>query len=132
MTDDETFEAAIEEVVGQIWPAPGQRNLDPALWNQLASGRLVYADWLEERGEPRAAAQRWLAEHAKLPRDSGNSWDWWSYGDHPEAKPEDLPRQLWDKLPGQPRKDIGYCKEFGSRRAAERALFKALAAIEAQ
>ena len=131
MTDEETFEAAIEELVAQIWPAPSQQNEDPRLWSELTSLRLVFADWLEERGDPKAAAQRWMAQNQKLPRDSGHSWDWWRYGDRPEARPEDLSIAIWEKLPGQPRKDIGYCKEYASRRSAERALFKALAAIDA-
>ena len=130
MTSDDTFEAAIDQLAGQIWPSPGQLNETPDLWRQLASLRLVYSDWLEEHGDRRAALHRWLAEKAKLPRDSGNSWDWWCYGDHPEAKPEDLPRRIWDQLPGQPRKDIGYCKVYGTRKAAERALFKALVATD--
>ena len=131
MTDEDAFESAIDEQAGQIRQPPRETSDDPNFWLHLASLRLVYADWLEERGDPCAAAQRWLAESQKLPRDSGQSWDWWCYGDRPETKPEDLPGRIWDHLPGRPRKDMANCKEYSTRRAAERALFKALSAIEA-
>jgi hypothetical protein len=36
----------------------------------------VYADWLEEHGEPLADGVRWLAEHEILPVETGETWSW--------------------------------------------------------
>lgn len=46
--------------------------------------RSVYADWLEDHGEPVAAAcQRWMVREGKWPtigthwHSDAHSWDWW-------------------------------------------------------
>lgn len=38
-----------------------------------SSLRLVFADWLEERGDARAEGYRWLGRHGKWPYDWGRS-----------------------------------------------------------
>jgi uncharacterized protein (TIGR02996 family) len=51
MTDEAAFHAALDA-------EPGNSSL-----------RLVFADWLEERGDWRAAGYRWMGEHLKWPYD---------------------------------------------------------------
>ena len=92
--------------------------------------RLVYADWLEERGDQRAALHRWMVRERKFPRFSGSTWDWWRYGDRPDSKPEDLPAEVWERLPGKAQVTIRNCKEYLSRRSAERALFMSLTLLD--
>lgn len=130
MTDDESFESAIDDVMGRVWPSAGTLCATADLLQQIESLRLVYADWLEDHGDPRAFSQRWMAQHGKFPRFAGPTWDWWQHGDRPDCNPEDLPRRIWDALSQQPRKDMPYCKEYPSRRKAERELHKALATLE--
>jgi len=114
MPDRDTFEAALDELLARGAP------------ERVADMRLVYADWLDEHGDLAAGAQRWMAREGKSPRGSGVSWDWWSYGDRPDGNPEDLPLDIWRRLPGDALAGARHCKEFPSRRSAERALFKAL------
>src|SRR5687767_2932613 len=51
MVDETTFQRALD--------------LEPHNW----ALRLVFADWLEERGDPRAAGYRWMGRHEKWPFD---------------------------------------------------------------
>jgi uncharacterized protein (TIGR02996 family) len=39
--------------------------------------RLVFADWLEERGDPRAQGYRALGLLGKWPENYGDEWDYW-------------------------------------------------------
>jgi uncharacterized protein (TIGR02996 family) len=59
MGDRDPFEAAIDDAIA----------VGDAAW--LAAARLVYADWLDEQGEPDATrlaeAQRWMAAEGKSP-----------------------------------------------------------------
>jgi uncharacterized protein (TIGR02996 family) len=128
MTDLETFETALDDLMDSLWPVMGKLNNDPELLQELASLRLVYADWLEERGEGLAGAQRWMAAHVKFPRPAPGCWDWWR-DDQVGFNPENLPAEIWDRLPGE-RKGIANCKEYATRRLAERALFKSLKWLE--
>jgi uncharacterized protein (TIGR02996 family) len=130
MTDSDAFESALDELFAGIWPRPGELAEDAGLRRQVCALRLVYADWLEERGDPYGALQRWLARHGKFPRLSGPTWDWWRFGDRPDSQPEDLPAAIWRRLAGRPLEQEPSCKEFASRRAAERALFKALKLLD--
>ena len=45
-------------------------------------------------------------------------------------KPEDLPRVIWQRLPGNPTGTPPNYKEYESRSAAERALYKALLLLD--
>jgi hypothetical protein len=130
MPDEETFESALDELMAEVRTPEGQIVAEVSVLNRLTEMRLVYADWLEERGDPRAALQRWLVRERKFPRFSGSTWDWWRYGDRPDCKPEDLPAAVWDRLPGKAQVSIRNCKEYLSRRWAERALFMSLTLLD--
>jgi uncharacterized protein (TIGR02996 family) len=135
MLDASSFEAALDELLRQIWSRPRDVPGEPPadLLQRLAELRLVYADWLEEQGEPMAHAQRWLARQRKFPRYSGaiqDTWTWWGFGDSSESKPEDLAGVIWKRLPGNPAGIPANYKEYDTRQAAERALFKALLLLD--
>jgi len=58
------------------WPDIQQQLDDnPADWTL----RSIYADWLEEQGNPRAESMRWMVEHNKCPRNNG-WWEWHNPG----------------------------------------------------
>ena len=95
--------------------------------------RLVFADWLEEQGDPRAAGYRWMGENGKWPYDwpkaSGSvrndTYDWYrTDGGAIWPVPEYccVPEWLWDRLGS----DSDWVS-FATRRAAEEALCRALA-----
>lgn len=101
--------------------------------------RLVYADWLEERGVwAEAAAWRWFAETRRFPWasrltktgsrffgvDGVPSWDWWR---HCASELHDLlPDCVFDRLRGGSRFE-DECVEFISRESAELACIAAAA-----
>jgi hypothetical protein len=135
MPDADAFEDALDELLREIWSRPREQfgDTSPDLLRRLTALRLVYADWLEERGDLTAAAQRWLAREGKFPRYAGESqdtWDWWRYGDDANSKPEDLPLIIWQRLPSNPAGSPPNYKEYESRAAAERALYKALLLLD--
>jgi hypothetical protein len=130
MPDEETFERSLDDLVRGVRAPDGKFLAESEAVSRLVEMRLVYADWLEERGDPRAAHQRWMARERKLPRFSGSSWDWWGYGDRPDCTPEDLPLEIWRRLPGQSEKDFRLCKVYPTRASAENALFKALSLLD--
>ncbi len=135
MPDSESFESALDELLRQIWARPREVYGEPApeLLRRLTELRQVYADWLEEHGDPLASLQRWLVRERKFPRYAGerqDTWDWWRFGDGPDSKPEDLPLVIWQRLPGNPAGTPANYKEYDSRPAAERALFKALLLLD--
>jgi uncharacterized protein (TIGR02996 family) len=119
---------------------------EPDFWAAIqadpndALPKLVFADWLDERGDVRGEGLRWLAEHGKRPAcdTTGKrpSWDWWS---RPPAEPDYyadsvvdayvLPGNLFRRLKGKPT-DIW--KGYGSYRAALRDLGRAWAACVAR
>jgi uncharacterized protein (TIGR02996 family) len=74
--------------------------------------KLLFADHLDERGDPRAAGLRWLVDQGKKPAHDTQygSWDWWSC---PPAEPDFydgavsvafavLPANLFRRLKGDP------------------------------
>lgn len=126
MTEQNAFEAALDELLRQLWPRPGQLNRDSDVVARLAALRSVYADWLEERGDATAGLQRWLAREGKSPRDVGTAWQWWSFGNRPDTTPDDLPTEVWEKLPGTVLRRSPQGKEYLTRQDAERALLNAL------
>ncbi len=130
MQDRDAFEAALDET--------------PDDWNL----RLIYADWLDEHGDQSLArAQRWMAEHERMPligpdallrmlgvrqpaNTLGRCWEWWVYGEGVSGVGRDLFRRIptpYSTVRGQ-----GYCStesrdwlsylEFETRRDAEAAL----------
>ncbi len=128
MSDGDAFESALDD--------------NPDDWNL----RLIYADWLDDRGfQSLARAQRWMAEHKLMPsvgydallrslglRPAGGigvCWEWW-YGEHGTAGVgHDLFRQIPTPYstagPPEGRRDardwLNYL-EFETRRDAEAAL----------
>jgi uncharacterized protein (TIGR02996 family) len=73
--------------------------------------KLVYADHLDERGDPRGAGLRWVVAHGVRPaRDTlDNTWDWWSrpprepdYYADTNVTPAVLPGNLFRRLKGKP------------------------------
>src|SRR5689334_8647213 len=73
-----------------------QAALDPDDW----TARLVFADWLEERGDPRAEGHRVIVAAHFNPEKfygipHGHEWTWWrAYHVHCPA-PESLPADWW-------------------------------------
>ena len=59
MNEEEAFQRALDE--------------HPEDWQT----RLVFADWLEERGDPRAEGYRALARRRRYPMRNGAAW-WWA------------------------------------------------------
>ena len=131
MTDETAFQAALDELAALVWPAAGSPNHTAELLDRFAGTCAVFADWLEEQGDWRSVGYRWLSDHRKLPRRSGRSYDWWGFGDHFEPAPENLPANVWDRLPGRPDSPTSRCKAYDTRRDAEWALCKAILSLEA-
>src|SRR3954470_18515153 len=90
---------------------PGEA--EAAFWDAIADAptddvpKLVFADWLDERGDPCAACLRWLVKENKRPafdRIDTKTWDWWSrrppapehYPDSPHQYT--VPRNLFTRL----------------------------------
>jgi uncharacterized protein (TIGR02996 family) len=86
---------------------------EAAFWAAIAAvpdddlTKLVFADWLEERGDPRGACLRWVvAEHKRsaFDRHDTKTWDWWSRTPadplHYEISPREylLPLNLYTRL----------------------------------
>lgn len=124
MTDEAAFQAALDE-------QPNNSGI-----------RLVFADWLEEQGDPRATGYRWMGDNQRRPEKSFRAflngqaahtdcWDWWVH----QAEASDLspaviesrihsvlPRPVFDALVGNNLRPILMFKEYLSRRDAELAL----------
>lgn len=83
--------------------------------------RLLFAEWLATRGDPRAAGYRWLAELGKHPSRAYASFDWWRIvsTNPPEIR---IPDELWFALDVAPHPSWVNCKEYPDRRAAEEAI----------
>ena len=113
MTDETAFQAALDE-----------RPADHAL-------RLVFADWLEERGDWRAAGYRWMGENHSYPIRSAMSWDWWDSGwlrgsdEAPILLPAMLDSAMFARLDGHVMSGPSF-REYLDRSSAEEALCRAL------
>ena len=108
-----------------------------------ASLRWLFADWLAERGDWRAAGYGWMARHEKAPMledvqyATGPRWRWWTmqpgWKGHVGAvnnEPDRLSEKIFETLDGAAYKSLrsgqcAYC-EFYTRRDAEEALCRAL------
>lgn len=94
-----------------------------------SAARLLYADWLEERGDERAAGYRWMAERGKWPYETISRVGWrWYEDDLQSGDPAAVGEELFDATP-EPKDRRGYA--YSSRRAAEDALAWAFAGREA-
>jgi uncharacterized protein (TIGR02996 family) len=90
------------------------------------AARLLFADWLDDRGDWRAAGYHWMAEHGKQPSMAKPTWDWWH--EISENRREIvLPAAIWYALPGLPWSGFPICKEFPSQTAAEEAVCAVIA-----
>jgi uncharacterized protein (TIGR02996 family) len=114
MIDESVFHAALDD--------------DPT----NSGTRLVFADWLEEQGDPRAAGYRWMGENGKRPYDWPKSPGLVRHDTHDWYRVEggaiwevpvfcQIPEWIWKRL--QSGHDWVH---FASRRAAEEALCLAL------
>jgi uncharacterized protein (TIGR02996 family) len=118
-------------------------NDEDAFWEAVAQRpdddlpKLVFADWLDERGDPRGACWRWVVRRRVRPaRDvADRTWDWWSRPPRePDYYPDAdvggavLPPRLFRRLKGWPH-DVW--KGYVSYRAALDDLCRAWAACAA-
>jgi len=138
MRDEDAFQARLDELLTRLRSPDGEAVVDDAeALRRLRELRLVFADWLDERGDRRAVAQRWLAGHGKWPYDwSSNRWitgyttfDWYSGNGANWTVPAHchLPTEVWSALDPD---HVEYTNwsAWPSRREAEDALAAALTA----
>jgi uncharacterized protein (TIGR02996 family) len=73
--------------------------------------KLIYADWLDEHGDPRGAGLRWVVRGGARPAHdtAEDTWDWWSrpprepdYYPDGDVQPAVLPGNLFRRLKGKP------------------------------
>jgi uncharacterized protein (TIGR02996 family) len=95
--------------------------------------RLVFADWLDEQGDPRAAGYRALATLRARPQSTGSHWwsnradaDWSSHAGF-NLLPED-----WFELTTPSMESQSCHCDFDTRRDAEDAAARAFARLSAQ
>jgi uncharacterized protein (TIGR02996 family) len=94
-----------------------QTKLDMA-WDDHTT-RLVFADWLEEREDPRAEGYRALGLFRSCPCNYGPQCEWWAWDTAYKHLECDLPCDWWDMIDCKP--DLYHCsmRSFPSRRDAE-------------
>jgi hypothetical protein len=91
-----------------------------------------FADWLEERADPRADAAREAGRRLPVPRfhDYLSCWTWWLEGSAGPPGPDDLPPALFHALTGSVPAVPGAddeCRDYLSASVACAALLDALA-----
>lgn len=123
-----------------------QRALDADPYSSAI--RFVFADWLEDRGDWRAAGYRWMADHGRSPvpctaSEMITTWDWWCQldPDQPRRAAGHIHDACWVRLDLFNRlRDYRFksswsggvaYKEYPDRRTAEEALCRAVAAVRA-
>lgn len=99
-----------------------------ALNDRLADAglRLLFADWLNERGDWRTEGYFWMANHRKEPSKAYRSFDWW-HEDSRCRREIVLPPALWEALPVAPHISFSHAKEFLTLRAADNAVCRLIA-----
>jgi len=131
MTDESAFQDSLDELAIQLRPS---RALPPSraeLLDRYFGTCAVFADWLEEQGDWRAAGYRWISQYRKVPRCAVSTWEWWRFGESGSATTEDLPTAVWNRLPCTKDQALHTCKGYSTRRDAEWALCKAINSLEA-
>jgi uncharacterized protein (TIGR02996 family) len=115
MTTEDDFQAALDA--------------NPADWQT----RLVFADWLQERGDPRADGYRALGLNRRVfsawdkgyrttvPTTTWLVWDLVGEVIGPDHNSDDLPRSWFQLLAGGKRGESVYYLAYPSRREAENA-----------
>jgi hypothetical protein len=88
----------------------------------------VFADWLGDRGDPRADAAREVGARGWAPRFHQylSCWTWWRGGPGGSAGPDDLPPAVFHALTRGVPSDGGEWPDYPSPSAACRALLDAL------
>lgn len=106
MTDEDAFQQALDAAPGDV------------------AARLLFGEWLADRGDWRSPGYRWMGEQAKWPDPPGSlhdivwtEWHWWSW-----AYPESKHAELTGGLPALMQSHWAYA----SRRDAEEALCQAI------
>lgn len=119
MTQRDAFEAALDA--------------DPADWGT----RLVFSDWLEERGEDAlAAAMKYMGTMQRCPLDSspGAWWGWYTWTAQSHTDYSELPAALVKRMPGATshnwRQQEQWQAMLDTRRAAEAALARVIHLLE--
>lgn len=98
--------------------------------------REVFADYLEEQGDPRSLGYRWMGENRKRPyrHYSHRDWSWWNLGNdeysHTEDLPSDIEEKYFNAMKGD-KSDNNSHTAFPTRALAETAFCHAFAAIAA-
>lgn len=90
--------------------------------------RLLFADWLADRGDTRSAGPRWLVERRVVPQDyrGSRTWDWNDDAVF-DRMTGALPHALFSALEGGHLAMSEHYREYPTRRDAESALYDALA-----
>ena len=117
MTTEDDFQAALDA--------------DTSDWQT----RLVFADWLEEQGDPRAEGYRALGtrRRAPVPTYRAPQVRWWDEASENGPKgPDDIPRDWLDLIASSKRGFYGDYVLFDSRREAEDAAALAFAKLPAR
>ncbi|MFL5341318.1 MAG: hypothetical protein ACJ8F7_14325 [Gemmataceae bacterium] len=90
------------------------------------SARLLFGEWLAERGDWRADGYLWLARWRKEPSRAYRTFDWW-HVDSNCREEITLPGAMWELLPVPPHDGFPQAKEFPTRQAAEEAVCRLIA-----
>lgn len=94
--------------------------------------RLIFADWLQDRDDPRAEGMRVLGASGRSPYHGSHQHSWYIEDNRPDEfdphLPSNLPRDWYAKLKGQNEKGRG-SSYWLSRRAAEDAAARAFAKL---
>jgi hypothetical protein len=94
-----------------------------------AAARLLFGEWLEERGDWRAEGYQWMAQRNKEPSQQSQTCDWWHENATSNRREIVLPDFVWTALDAPVTHNHENCKEFASRSAAEEALCRALQSL---
>lgn len=89
---------------------------------------LIYADYLEEQGDPTSVGWRWITDNRFMPYNNyGPTYDVWTFTGEdwrPEPDRGDVPNEVWKHV--NLREWGSACKEADSRISAEIAVAKAV------
>jgi uncharacterized protein (TIGR02996 family) len=104
--------------------------------------RLVFADWLQERGDPRAEGYRALGvlgvsptayrDGRVAPHAGADYVAWWNGQNYTTYDPDYLPGDWWHSTLHAALRPTGYMATFRSRREAEDAAALAFAELPAE
>jgi uncharacterized protein (TIGR02996 family) len=112
-TDEEFFQDALDE-----FPAD-------------SGARLLFAEWLAERGDERAPGARWLAQESAQPQDYRGSRTWdWNDELHFSELVGAIPHEMFESLKGGRLSLSSGYREYSDRRSAEEAFCQIFEPIE--